>query len=88
MTDKPAFGYHMNDIPKGALGELSKVHEEVLEALDAEEQGCALMVLQELSDAVGAIEAYLQKHHPSLSLNDLAAMARITERAFLSGRRS
>ena len=87
MSQDKSHGYHISSIPKGELGELSKVHEELLEALDAEAQGAELMVLQELSDMVGAVSAYLTKHHPSLSLKDLEVMAKITERAFLSGRR-
>jgi N-acyl-D-aspartate/D-glutamate deacylase len=81
-------GYHLTAIEKGEVGELSKVHEEVLEALDAQAQGVDLMVLIELSDLLGAVEMYLERHHPSLTLEDLQAMARVTRRAFTSGRRS
>ncbi len=80
-------GYHLREIPKGTLGELSKVQEEVLEALDAESQNSSIMALVELSDAVGAIKAYLAKHHPSVTLSDLETFAAITRRAFGSGRR-
>jgi hypothetical protein len=81
-------GYHVAVIDRGVIGELSKVHEEVLEALDAEAQGADLMVLQELSDIVGAIRLYLANHHPTLALHDLEIMADITARAFTNGRRS
>ena len=80
-------GYHLRPIPKGSLGELSKVQEELNEALDAEEQNSSIMVLVELSDMVGAVEAYLAKHHPSMTLDDLVVMSKITQRAFASGRR-
>lgn len=80
-------GYHLRTIPKGELGELSKVYEEVLEALDADAQGASIMVLVELSDLLGAIKAYLAKHHPSIGLEDLGAFSSITARAFASGRR-
>lgn len=80
-------GYHIKEIKKGELGELSKVYEEIEETKDAEEQGCSLMVLIELSDTLGAIEAYLEKHHPSISMDDLAKMKDITKRAFKTGRR-
>ena len=83
----PPPGYHLRQIPKGKLGELSKIQEELEEAMDADEQGSAIMVLVELSDLVGAIEAYLLHHHPSVSLSDLQKMAAITKRAFESGRR-
>jgi hypothetical protein len=81
-------GYHLHPIPKGELGELSKLQEELDEAKDAAQQGVRLMVLQELSDLVGAVEAYLAKHAPDTSLLDLAAMAAVTRRAFNSGRRT
>jgi hypothetical protein len=48
-------GYHLNDIPGGTLGELSKVVEEIHEALDAEEQGVRIMTLLELSDGLAQI---------------------------------
>ena len=45
------------------------------------------MELVELSDLYGAIDLYLKVHHPGISMEDLAIMSRITERAFQSGRR-
>ncbi len=80
-------GYHINSIPKGEFGELSKIKEEIEEALDAQNQDCALMVLIELSDTIGAIDGYLKKHHPSIQLDDLIKMSKITQRAFISGER-
>lgn len=79
--------YHLVEIPKGTIGELSKVYEEVEEVRDADDQGAAIMVLCELSDVLGAIECYLEKHHPSISIQDLKNMSDITKRAFKSGRR-
>jgi len=81
-------GYHLHEIPKGEIGESSKLLEEVLELQDAEEQGAVVMALVELSDLVGAITLYLEKHHPTTTLDDLRTMARITRRAFENGRRS
>lgn len=43
--------------------------------------------LGELSDLVGAVEAYLAKHHPGTTLDDLKKMSDVTHRAFQSGRR-
>lgn len=80
-------GYHIKEIEKGKLGELSKVYEEIEEARDADEQNCSIMVLIELSDAIGAIEAYLEKYHPSISIEDLIKMKDITKRAFRTGHR-
>lgn len=80
-------GYHLTSIEKGVIGESSKLLEEVLELIDAEQQDCKLMALLELADLVGAIELYLAKHAPSFSLNDLIKMSAITRRAFENGHR-
>jgi hypothetical protein len=83
-----ACGYHLARIPKGELGESSKILEEVLELIDAETQDCVIMGLVELSDLIGAVNAYLAKHHPGITLADLSTMARITKRAFDNGFRT
>lgn len=80
--------YHLTEIPKGEVGELSKVQEELDEAIDAQQQGASVMVLIELSDLIGAVDLYLQKYHPSITINDLKKMSDITQRAFKSGRRT
>lgn len=54
--------YHLRDIPKGILGEFSKIEEEFLEFLDAIEQNNILMALIELSDMLGAIQYYKEKY--------------------------
>jgi hypothetical protein len=77
--------YHLTVIPKGKLGEFSKVEEEFLEAKDAVAQNNPLMALQECSDLIGAIEAYALKFN--LSLGDIIAMKNATQRAFNSGHR-
>lgn len=86
VAEKP--GYHLSEIPKGTIGESSKILEEVLELQDAERQGAAVMALVELSDLVGAIELYLCNRHPDTTLEDLIIMSHITQRAFENGRRS
>jgi hypothetical protein len=80
--------YHLADIVKGELGELSKVREEIEEAIDAEQQNCDIMVLVELSDVIGAIDMYLQRKHPTITLESLRVMSAITQRAFKSGGRT
>lgn len=80
-------GYHLRNIEKGVVGELSKIREEMEECLDAEDQKCKIMLLVELSDLVGAIKHYLSNNHPSISLQDLEKMADITKRAFDRGER-
>lgn len=85
MTEKP--GYHISHIPKGEVGESSKILEEVLELQDAEAQECKIMALVELSDLMGAIALYLDKHHPTTTMDDLLVMSHITRRAFANGHR-
>ena len=80
-------GYHLREIDKGVLGEASKVREEVEEFLDAVDQGVSIMALVELSDLMGAVKAYLDRHHPGMELSDLIAMSDVTARAFKNGRR-
>lgn len=80
-------GYHLKPITKGILGEASKVLEEAHEFADAVDQNVSIMALVELADLVGAAEAYLAKHHPSMTLEDLKAMSAVTQRAFKNGRR-
>lgn len=81
-------GYHITEIKKGINGESSKLLEEVMELIDAEQQECRIMALVELSDLVGAIELYLEKHHPDMTIEDLKKMASITRRAFETGGRT
>ncbi len=78
--------YHIDEIPKGELGHLSKINEEYLEFLDAYNQGNPIMELLELSDLVGAIEAYTLSHY-DIELVDIIKMKEATQRAFESGHR-
>ena len=80
-------GYHLRDITKGVVGELSKIYEEVEELKDAEEQGATVMLLVELSDLIGAVKLYLESTHPSITLEDLIKMSELTSRAFKNGDR-
>lgn len=81
-------GYHLADIPKGKLGEISKIREELDELIDAEAQGVRIMALVELSDLVGALRAYLSRYYPGFTVSDLERMSHVTERAFRNGHRS
>jgi phosphoribosyl-ATP pyrophosphohydrolase len=80
-------GYHKRTITKGQLGEASKIIEEAEEFADAVDQGASIMAIMELSDICGAIDAYLAKHHPSITIIDLRIMSSITKRAFQNGHR-
>ncbi|RLD76804.1 MAG: hypothetical protein DRJ15_14725 [Bacteroidetes bacterium] len=81
-------GYHLADIPRGNLGYQSKIEEELREFQDALVQENPVMALTELSDLIGAIEAYLQCNHPSITLENLLTMDKTTARAFKNGRRN
>jgi len=83
--EKP--GYHLVEIPKGELGEPSKIVEEAMEFADAISQQASIMGLVELSDLYGAVEAYLERHHPSIDISQIKAMSDITRRAFQNGHR-
>lgn len=74
-NDIPRF--HQRTITRGKYGELSKVLEEVEEALDAEEQGHRLMLLIELSDIIGAVEGVLKKKEYNHTIEDLIKFARL-----------
>jgi len=78
-------GYHLREIQKGVLGEVSKIVEEVEELVDAHEQGIVLMELVELADIYGAVKARAEKL--GHSIDDIVRMADVTQRAFQNGRR-
>jgi hypothetical protein len=80
-------GYHKSEIPKGFVGQYSKIEEEFLEFKDAVIQGNKVMELVELSDLYLAIQQYLDNYHPSIGMNDIAIMAQATKEAFESGER-
>jgi phosphoribosyl-ATP pyrophosphohydrolase len=80
-------GYHSVDIPRGIIGEPSKILEETLEFVDACKQDAHIMALVELSDLYGSIQQYLLKHHPSVTMQDLEKMASLTAKAFNDGTR-
>lgn len=81
-------GYHLTDIPRGKFGELSKIVEEVEEMMDASKQGNKIMLLTELSDMIGSIEAYLEKEYQGkITIKDLFSMKKATRRAFVNKKR-
>lgn len=73
---KPGPGYHLTNIERGELGELSKVREELYELHDALIQKSRIMVSVELADMVGAFQAFLDRHLPG---NDVSHLARISD---------
>lgn len=82
-----ARGYHTKKIERGVFGETSKIREEYEEFVDATEQGVSVMQLVELADLFGAIEGWLQKYHPNVTLEQLVRMKDLTKRAFEDGTR-
>lgn len=80
-------GYHLKPITRGKHGELSKIQEELDECRDAMEQGNKIMVLQELSDILSAVEGFLHHNFSDFTMEDLFIMARTTDRAFIMGDR-
>lgn len=55
-------GYHTTYIKRGKLGAFSKVEEEFYEFVDSQNQDAKIMGLIELSDLIGALHVYLEKH--------------------------
>lgn len=80
-------GYHLTEIQKGVLGEVSKIQEELDELKDAHNQQNKILELCELSDLIGAVKYFLNKYHPNTKLSDLEKMADATSRAFETGER-
>ncbi len=64
-------GYHLREIRKGHLGDISKIREELEELEDAHDQGVKVMELVELSDLLGAIDAFLFKHHKGMTKDQI-----------------
>ena len=88
MSTDNKLGYHTYEIPKGVLGEFSKITEEFLEFEDAHAQNDIVMELCEVSDLLGAISHYLNKRtNGSVTLNDLISFNEKTENAFKNGKR-
>lgn len=81
-------GYHLVAIARGELGEISKIREELDELADAMAQGSRVMALVELSDLMGAVQAFMERHLPGTSMQDLQTFSDITKRAFKNGRRT
>ncbi|KKN66615.1 hypothetical protein LCGC14_0469500 [marine sediment metagenome] len=71
---------------RGTYGDFSKVVEEIQELQDAHEQSAKIMVLCELADLYGAIEAYVWKHY-KLTMKDINLMSELTKKAFEDGTR-
>jgi len=80
-------GYHRSEIVPGIHGEASKIREEFEEFQDALRQQNPVMLLVELSDLIGAIEGYTEKHY-NITLDDLVTMKNATQRAFADGTRT
>jgi hypothetical protein len=80
-------GYHLVPIRKGVLGELSKVQEELDELSDGFAQKDRILMSVEVADLYGALELFVEKHLPGLTMEDVAKFSATTRRAFTNGRR-
>lgn len=87
LLPKKKPGYHMVKIPRGKIGEPSKIIEEAFEIQDAHTQGVKLMTQVEMSDLYGALDRFREKYHPELTMDNLNDMYRVTRRAFENGKR-
>jgi hypothetical protein len=79
-------GYHSREIDKGVLSEPTKIIEEYEEWRDALALGNPVMGLIELTDMIGAIEAFTLKYY-NINLEQLIVMTRATQSAFKDGTR-
>jgi hypothetical protein len=80
-------GYHQQQIPKGVVGEVSKIQEEYSEFLDAHEQDNPVMELVELADLIGAIDLYTKKKF-QIGVDKIIKMTIATQEAFQEGKRT
>lgn len=72
-------GYHLKKIKKGKLGKISKIQEELDELEDADSQQCRILMLCEVADLVGAIQAYLNENFVNFKIKDALEMAALTK---------
>jgi len=79
-------GYHKKEIIKGVLGEYSKIKEEFDEFTDAHQQLDSILMLCELSDMIGAIEAFTYGNW-NIDLLQLKEFSDKTKQAFQEGKR-
>lgn len=79
-------GYHKRTINKGIYGEFSKIKEEFEELEDSFLQNDKILQMCELTDLLGAIEGYAQKHF-YLTLGDLKKFSDKTKAAFRENKR-
>jgi hypothetical protein len=79
-------GYHTKEIPKGTLGDFSKITEEYLELEDGFNQKNIVLQLCEIADLLGALEAYTVSNW-GITLAEIYKMTRATKEAFDEGKR-
>lgn len=77
--------YHLGPIQKGVYGQFSKIKEEFEELEDAEKQDIHLLKLFELSDLIGAIEAYAVTL--GTTMEELISFSNLNKSAFKDGTR-
>jgi hypothetical protein len=85
MTDMRALEFRLETDDSGGYHNVKIPKEEFLELWDAHSQRNPVMMICEMCDIIGAIEALAGKYN--LTLEDLVQMMRATQRAFKNGRR-
>ena len=80
MTEYKKSYFHVMPVRRGTYGELSKVQEELDEALDAETRGQKLLLMIELSDIIGAVAGVAERH--GYSLDDLIQFSELRRNVF------
>lgn len=79
-------GYHKTPIlTKGVMGSSTKVREELEELEDAIDQKCKILILCEMSDLYGALDAIAATY--GVTMEDLKQMSDLTKSAFRDGTR-
>lgn len=80
MTEYKKSYFHVMPVRQGTYGELSKIQEELDEALDAETRGQKLLLMIELSDIIGAVAGVAERH--GYSLDDLIQFSELRRNVF------
>jgi len=81
MTTYKNSRFHVHPVREGTYGELSKIQEELDEALDAETRGQELLLMIELADIIGAVAGVAERYGYTLeSLIQFSELVRSVRR--------
>jgi hypothetical protein len=71
---------------RGVYGQFSKLEEEFAEMKEAYENSDSIALLTESSDFIGALEEFIEKQFPPLTLNDLILHSNNKKKAYAEGK--